>query len=708
MRIQTLFVLSCAATLPRAQSSPTDLELWVQRYARVEAELRAADVGDLDPAQRAGRQQVIEWLRDYRLRADFGVDPDFPDARVPSFVDREGRRCAIAYMLDRSGRDALTREIAATQNHAWFVELAGDPRVRAWTDAHGLSLVEAARIQAPGRWRSWRARSAATPEPPARWAGPEDIVRRGRVAGPRAASAPAPVAAGRPGATAGRRTPRGVPAIELDWQAWWRANRAAYVQRDRSGEAVDTPVRLFTARRAARDAVVPELVRLTEHQDASLRAAATLALGRLGDERHVPVLRRRLQDPQQEIRSWTLLALGALGGPRATFELASVAGAAAHDPAGLGPQARAFAVLGLALARDHYDDGFVRAVSAGHEAQDDVSLRMGALLYAGMADPDVFAGEAERLQTDRDLLLRGRALENLGSVPTDAAVATLTHALSGRNRSLRRSAALGLGRSAHDLALPALKTAYDLEREHLSRGVVLLAIGAHREPDARRFLVQELRRGPKSLRSWAALGLGLHLRQGTDEDAAAELRAALGRERNDSATPAYMLGMGLARDALAVPALAEALSTEREASMRIAAGDALALIGDDEARATLRAHVKADPCPTTRATLAELLVGIGTDADVEAVVKSLRVAETDAERALLTYALGARFTPRSFAVLRDRASDARTDPRLRAAAVQALGRMLDESPAYRFAELTRGSNWQLLPEWLDWLVQSTL
>jgi len=714
MRTQTLLVLSCFASLARAQTpaQPDDAAVWSARYARVEGELGAADRSGLTQQQRAGRDQVIAWLREYRLRADFGCASDRIDARVPAFVDDRGRRCAVAFMLDRSGHGDLVAEIAAGRNHGWLVELVGDPRVQTWLDAHGLSPAEAARIQGPMMREIPSGPPPSPPPPPPNWAGPADAMHRPNP-GPhgnalaKGRAAFASVAASNSGTRTIDRRRGAVVDLELEWHAWWRANRDAYVQRDRVAAPARAPSARDTTPADAREELLPDLVRSADDGDAAVRAAATVALGRIGDDRHVPVLRGRLHDAQQGIRYWALLALGALGGPRATFELNAVASDRADGQPSIGPSARALALLGLALGHDRYQDGLVRAVAAGANARDP-SVQMATLCYAGMGEPAAFAREAERLQTAPDLWLRGRALETLGAAATDAAVATLTGALSGPNRLLRRSAAFGLGRSKHQLALPALKTAYDLENEQLTRAVILLAIGTHREPEARDFLQEELRQSAKALRAWAALGLGLWLRSNDDERARAELRAAVRRERNDSAAPAYLLAMGLARDAGAVPLLAEAMREEREAMMRLAAGDALAMIADDAARTVLRGQIEVDPCATTRVALTELLVGVGTDVDVDAVIARIHRVSSEVERAQLIAALGARLAPASFALLRRLVHDPDTTPRVRAAAVHAVGRMLDAGEAYRFAELSRGSNWQLLPDWLEWLAGSSL
>src|SRR5688572_8245683 len=85
-----------AAAGAAAQASPDDAALLAARYARVEAELRGADCSALTPAQRRARAQVVEWLREYRERGEFGHGPDWSEQRLPLFIDAEGRRCAVA------------------------------------------------------------------------------------------------------------------------------------------------------------------------------------------------------------------------------------------------------------------------------------------------------------------------------------------------------------------------------------------------------------------------------------------------------------------------------------------------------------------------------------------------------------------------------------------------------------------------------------
>jgi hypothetical protein len=113
----------------------------------VEGVLRRRATDDLSASQRERRNTALNWLREYRERGEFPRNHTHADARVPVFVDEHGTPCAVAYLLQRSGREDLVREIASADNNVYAWELAGDARFSEWLDETGLTLGEAARIQ---------------------------------------------------------------------------------------------------------------------------------------------------------------------------------------------------------------------------------------------------------------------------------------------------------------------------------------------------------------------------------------------------------------------------------------------------------------------------------------------------------------------------------------------------------------------------------
>ena len=113
----------------------------------VEGVLRRRATDALSASQRERRNTALNWLREYRERGEFPRNHTHADARVPVFVDEHGTPCAVAYLLQKSGREDLVREIASADNNVYAWELAGDARFSDWLDETGLTLGEAARIQ---------------------------------------------------------------------------------------------------------------------------------------------------------------------------------------------------------------------------------------------------------------------------------------------------------------------------------------------------------------------------------------------------------------------------------------------------------------------------------------------------------------------------------------------------------------------------------
>lgn len=116
-------------------------------FDSVDVELRYANEPSLTPSQRRARDTLIGWLQEYRDAGEFPRNERFPKLAMPFFRDGHGALCAMAYLIERSGRHDLVDRIALTRNNAFIAELADDPELRVWLDSVGLRVAEAARIQ---------------------------------------------------------------------------------------------------------------------------------------------------------------------------------------------------------------------------------------------------------------------------------------------------------------------------------------------------------------------------------------------------------------------------------------------------------------------------------------------------------------------------------------------------------------------------------
>ena len=133
-------------------AEPPSRRLEVERlrahFDSVDVELRAPDPAGLAPSgQRASRATLIGGFGEYREAGRFPLNDRFPGRAVPIFRDVRGALCAMAYLIERSGRGDLVDRVASTRNYALIGELADDPALRGWLDSVGFSVAEAARVQ---------------------------------------------------------------------------------------------------------------------------------------------------------------------------------------------------------------------------------------------------------------------------------------------------------------------------------------------------------------------------------------------------------------------------------------------------------------------------------------------------------------------------------------------------------------------------------
>ncbi|MBK8098769.1 MAG: HEAT repeat domain-containing protein [Planctomycetes bacterium] len=675
----------CLPLLAQQPHTATDL---AEHYERVERELRAAP-SPADPALAAARTRAIDLLREYRLRADFGQNTRFPGQRMPFFVDDDGRRCAVAYLLDRTGAAPITEAIAREQNHAWVADLAPRQQLADWLARHGLGVEEAARIQGPGIPPPQR---PEPPPPPAPWEGPRDAGTGPRTTG----TSPRPTGTGTAGvaAAAAPRSASPVRGLVIDqiesvtWSQWWAWNRAAFfAPRRLVSESTTT-----RARDPEELAVITTLRANLTAEQPQIRAAAALAAGRIGGQ--VGALRLLLRDPSLSVRMATVLGLGADRSPAARHALLSLwtdaelrelqpyglLALAANTPAGATADARA-------LARQALDGSEGNGAAAAVLARTDADPALRTLLLPRLTEP-------------ANAVTAARLIEAL-AVDADAAlVAELTRGVSGRLPDVRRSAALALGRSHHALALPALLTAFELEHELTTATMLLLAIGDHGGDAAGPFLLEQVERGRKPLRAFAALALGLFGRDRHDAALATAVRDAAQQEANRDLDGAWLLASGLLRDSAALPRLAQQLQHGSTSTARGAAAHALALVDDPGIRPSLRAAMQDDNCPFVRAAAAEAYGMLGTDTDDVIALGSIARRDRDpAVRIAAAQALGAVATEAARSELLALSID--DDMHVRVGAIDGLGRLARGHDELVSAALTRQANFTLWPSWLQ-------
>lgn len=711
----------------RAPDDPEGLRLRQQHYGQAVRELRAAAVPHLDPARRLARQRALDVLAAYAERGDFGVHHEPTGGRLPIFVDRDGRRCAVAEILHAFGEDALVERVARSDNYVWVHELAEDPELARALDRLGLAFEEAVRIQGPG-WANPDDGPPQVPMPPMPVPngpigrpGPELPPAPGTPSGagpgapaPLQPGSPAPTGPGSLGAGPTASVPMSGASPEGLWWLWWETNKLEFLQPRRfallSDLAVSPDQDVFPGAvlRRLREEAAPVLRAALDDPSLDVRAAAAVSYARVVGADAVDELAELLHDPSQAVRRAALLGLGATGSEEAAAILLSVAtdGVAPGRADRVGPQCRPLAIVALGLARrsglDASWDARVAPFADGASGADAREVELAVLVYQRLSPADALFEVAQRVSGDRrePIASRARAAEVLHGRADAETLAQLADLTSGRDLELRRSAGLALGLIDNELALPLLMTALETEKEPLTRGFLAVSIGRRGGDEAVAFLGEQLERGPKTLRPWAAIGLGLAADAGDDDAARATIREAYERERNVDQRGAYLLALGIAGDTAAAELLSAELTESRSARTRMHAGLALALSGAEGSRDLLRTAWEEEANPITRIHLAQALGVVGDARDAEAVVASLAELDDAGSRVLAAVAGGLHG---SHAVLQGclaLAGDEAAGPIARASAVESVGLMLARTPGLELARTSMSSNFAVFPPWL--------
>jgi HEAT repeat protein len=719
-------IVSVASIASAAQESSADRSTQIAsrqaHYAAVEQELAQRCDAAVSDEQRAARARMLEVLEAYRVRADFGCNYDLNGSREPQFVDSDGRRCAVAELLHATGRDDLVTAVASSDNLAWVLDLAGNAPFRDWLDANGLSLEEAARIQAP-------ATHIAIRPPPPVYDGPSDGGSSSGASGGATRSTGARVSSGSISRSGDVPTTAGGPSVAAileftesadAWWMWWENNKAEFLRPNRlglDGPRSDDVEHTFSSQLASvRRMLEPSIVRALASSDAQVRAAAAIALGRTAGAAAVEHLLPLLDDAQLVVREHALLGLGATGSAVAQKALLAIAHDGRLDKSSteLGLPERAHAIVALGLGRragfEASVDAEIAQIVATRRLPQRETLGVAAMMYATLSpSPELGALALQLARSESEPTnVRCRAIEALRSARDAATLSVLQHLLSGARVELRRSAALALGEYDHALVVPALQTAYELENEPLTRGFLLISIGRHGGDAARDFVVRVLDNDKGSMRPWAVLSLGLMARSQGDQVAARAIRDAVAKEKNAQSRPAYWLAAGLARDVEAAPALTDALMKSADALERSYAALGLAMIGNDACHDALVSQLLLDKSALTRSQISVGLGVLGAPGDAERLRPVLAGVSDPELQVQVTGAIAFHGSAEAMHELGSLSLDAKLGATTRAAVLDGLGMLMSTGESLALLELSRSVNFVQFDETQRALLQTTL
>jgi hypothetical protein len=112
----------------------------------VENLLRQKPVEHLSESLKEARLHMLDLLKIYTAAEEFPGNYDYPDRRIPCFIDRHGNICAVGYLIEQTAG----RNVAEVINSEYQYELLmkmDNPTVDEWIAQSGLTKKECAMIQ---------------------------------------------------------------------------------------------------------------------------------------------------------------------------------------------------------------------------------------------------------------------------------------------------------------------------------------------------------------------------------------------------------------------------------------------------------------------------------------------------------------------------------------------------------------------------------
>ena len=137
------FYCKYGKTPPRS----TDPDLRVRTHLGfVHALLSRRNVSDLPVELREARRYNLAQLREYIDAGQYPRNHLYPDENHPCFIDRDGRICAVGYLVEQTAGRQLAEQVNAEfqSEFLWRIRL---PELDRWVARSGLSLLELSMIQ---------------------------------------------------------------------------------------------------------------------------------------------------------------------------------------------------------------------------------------------------------------------------------------------------------------------------------------------------------------------------------------------------------------------------------------------------------------------------------------------------------------------------------------------------------------------------------
>jgi hypothetical protein len=112
----------------------------------VETLLRSKDVSSLEKHQQENRLKMLNLLNEYWKAGVFPRNYDYPNKRMPCFIDKNGKICAVGYLIEQTAGREIAEEINSNFKYEYLLAM-NDPKIDNWIQSSGLTKEECAMIQ---------------------------------------------------------------------------------------------------------------------------------------------------------------------------------------------------------------------------------------------------------------------------------------------------------------------------------------------------------------------------------------------------------------------------------------------------------------------------------------------------------------------------------------------------------------------------------
>jgi hypothetical protein len=139
--------ISYIQTFGHQPNKETDENTRLQTHLKyVEQFLRDKDISSLSVEQTENRKKMLDLLNEYWTKGVFPKNYDYPDQRIPCFIDKDGNICAVGYLIEQTAGRQVAEEINSKFKYEYLLAM-NDLTIDNWVQASGLTKEECAMIQ---------------------------------------------------------------------------------------------------------------------------------------------------------------------------------------------------------------------------------------------------------------------------------------------------------------------------------------------------------------------------------------------------------------------------------------------------------------------------------------------------------------------------------------------------------------------------------